>query len=199
MPQETQTHPFIPFTDDPEMCVRCHSARGSFIHDTRPMSEPHPFVVYPEHPGLCQFCFLSLENPVHDPIADEPERPVGGYFEQMVTLTPDGPQPDGDSKLRQWWTDQAFDEADRTIAKMEKYGSMDLVHIGRAFWEIAGRTEPLTDVEAMELGCLFYVYGKVQRAMSAVKSHQPILSDTWFDMHIYPKMAEAARAGVWPL
>lgn len=104
-----------------------------------------------------------------------------------------------DSPLRRWWTDQAFDEADRTISKMEEYGSMDLVHIGHAMWDVMGRTTKLSDVAAMELGCLFYVYGKVQRAMSAVKVDRPILDDTWFDMHIYAKMAQAARAGVWPL
>lgn len=185
-------------------CLACGGAENDPVHDDRVVNalEPHPFIwntTIKGLPNICRSCGLMQAHPVHDdPIADGPERPVDGWHETMITI-PAQPPDDGDSKLRQWWTDQAFDEADRTIAKMEKYGSMDLVHIGRAFWEIAGRTEPLSDVEAMELGCLFYVYGKVQRAMSAVKSHQTILDDTWFDMHIYPKMAEAARAGVWPL
>lgn len=111
------------------------------------------------------------------------------------------PEPEDihDSPLRRWWTDQSFDEADRTIAKMEEYGSLDLVHIGHGIWDMTGRSITLTDAHAMELGCLFYVFGKVQRAMSAVKADRPILDDTWFDMHIYAKMAQAARAGVWPL
>lgn len=113
--------------------------------------------------------------------------------------TPHYHEPAADSPLRRWWTDQAFDEADRTIAKMEEYGSMDLVHIGHGLWDVMGRTTPLSDAAAMELGCLFYTYGKIQRALSAVKHDRPILDDTWFDMHIYAKMAQAARAGVWPL
>lgn len=110
----------------------------------------------------------------------------------------DGPDPH-DSPLRQWWTDTAMDEAERTIAKMEEYGSLDLVHIGRAIWDMCGRTSRLTDAAAMELGVLFYLYGKIQRAMSAAKADRPVSDDTWFDMHVYAKMAEAARAGVWPL
>lgn len=110
----------------------------------------------------------------------------------------DGPD-HTDSPLKRWWTDQAFDEADRTIAKMEEYGSMDLVHIGRMLWDVMERTTPLNDVAAMEVGCLFYLYGKVQRAVSALKNDRPILDDTWFDCQIYSKMAQAARAGVWPL
>jgi hypothetical protein len=103
------------------------------------------------------------------------------------------------SLLKRWWIDQASDEADRTIDKMEQYGSLDLVHIGRMLWDVMGRTTPLSDIAAMEVGCLFYLYGKVQRAVSALKNDQPILEDTWFDMQIYSKMAQAARAGVWPL
>lgn len=106
---------------------------------------------------------------------------------------------DGDSPLRRWWCDAAFDEADRTITKMEEYGSMDLVHIGRMLWDVMGRTSPLSDVAAMEVGCLFYIYGKIQRAVSALKNDKPIKDDTWFDTQIYAKMAQAARAGVWPL
>lgn len=191
-------HLFVKSLATDGRCFACGGEEYDPVHNSNVEAEPHPFVRSVK--GIwCASCGEAEHDQVHDiDDSNQPMPPMDGWHETMVTV-PAQPPDDGDSKLRRWWTDQAFDEADRTIAKMEKYGSMDLVHIGRAFWEIAGREEPLSDVEAMELGCLFYVYGKVQRAMSAVKSHQSILDDTWFDMHIYPKMAEAARAGVWPL
>lgn len=101
-----------------------------------------------------------------------------------------------DSALRRWWTDTAFDEADRTIAKMTEYGSGDLVALGQTMRRMANRA-PMEPVQAMELGCLMYLLGKIERAVEAVAADRPIKDDTWFDMHVYAKMAEAARAGVW--
>jgi len=101
-----------------------------------------------------------------------------------------------DTPLRQWWVDDAYDEADQTIAKMEEYGSGDLVALGQTIQRLAGRG-PLPPVEAMQLGCLVYLCGKVERAIEAAKAGRPIKPDTLFDIGVYAKMARAAAAGKW--
>ena len=102
------------------------------------------------------------------------------------------------SELRNWWLDHAKVEADATIAKMEEYGSGDLVAIGRTFASMAGRTLE-SDIEAMELGCTFYLLGKIARVTSAVERGDRASSDTWFDIAVYAKMVLAARQEAWPV
>lgn len=136
-----------------------------------------------------QIPFTDPEFPDHPRLTDW----------QDITTLGQHPQDELDSPLRQWWTDQAFDEADRTIAKAEEYGSRDLVIIGQTLWRMAGRSSPLPDAKAMELGCLFYLIGKIQRAVEAVTTDRPISDDTWHDAAVYARMAQACRAGVWPL
>lgn len=101
--------------------------------------------------------------------------------------------------LKQWWIAQAMKEADATVAKMEEYGSRDLVEIGRKMCELQHRVEPVTDVEAMEIGCMFYLLGKVARVTSAIERGEVASDDTWFDISVYSKMVLSAREGAWKL
>jgi hypothetical protein len=126
-------------------------------------------------------------------------RASNGQWIPANDRTDDPPFDDGDSRLRQWWTDSAFDEADRTIAKKERYGSLDLVELGQALRRMSARPRLDDPCEAMELGCLMYLLGKIERAIENVARGNPIDSDHWFDIHVYAKMAQAARAGVWEI
>ena len=99
--------------------------------------------------------------------------------------------------LSAWWTDHARDEAACTIPKMVEYGSGDLTSIGYTVADIAGMAID-NDTHAMEIGVLFYALGKIQRAVAAAKRGVPASDDTWFDLAVYAKMVQAARAGVWP-
>ena len=101
--------------------------------------------------------------------------------------------------LVDWWLDQATSEATATVAKMEEYGSRDLVDIGRKMCEMQHRTEQVTDVVAMEIGCMFYLLGKVARVTSAIERGETASYDTWFDISVYAKMVLAARQGAWKL
>ena len=98
--------------------------------------------------------------------------------------------------LEQWWIDHARTEASATIAKMCEYGSGDLVAVGQQVRQLADR-KPMVDADAMELGCLFYLIGKMERAISAHKRGDLPSDDTWFDIAVYAKMVLAKRAGVW--
>lgn len=98
--------------------------------------------------------------------------------------------------LERWWYDHAELEATQTIAKMVEYGSGDLTAIGHKMAQMTKRP-PLSDDEAFELGCLFYLIGKVERAISAVERGDRASDDTWFDIAVYAKMVQAKRRGAW--
>lgn len=95
-----------------------------------------------------------------------------------------------------WWSTEAAATGAATAAKLEEYGASDLVHIGLSMATMMGRT--VGDDEAFELGCFFYLYGKVTRALSAYQRHRVPSDDTWLDLSVYAKMVLAKRAGVWP-
>lgn len=98
--------------------------------------------------------------------------------------------------LTTWWIDHARTEAEQTVAKMLEYGSGDLTAIGRRMAQMTNM-DLVDDDQAFELGCLFYLIGKVERAMSAVERHDRASDDTWFDIAIYAKMVQAKRQGAW--
>lgn len=101
------------------------------------------------------------------------------------------------SQLSQWWLDHAKTEAAQTVAKMEEYGSRDLVEIGQQLARIG--QHQLTDIKAMEWGCAFYLLGKMARVMSAIERGDSPSDDTWLDIAVYAKMVLAARAEAWDI
>lgn len=129
------------------------------------------------------------------------ESPLGRLF-ALLSTPDDHETPDyGDDaidELHRWWTDSAWDEAEQTIAKMQEYGSGDLVALGQLIRRLS-HLDPLPAVEAMQLGCLMYLAGKLERAVEAVRNGRPVSADTWFDIRVYAKMADAAACGVWQI
>lgn len=104
-----------------------------------------------------------------------------------------------ETALGAWWMDDSHDLAFGCVTKAAEYGSGDLRDIGRRFWRLANRHvhEPLTDIEAAEIGCYFYLVGKIARVDSALQRGDWASDDTWLDIEVYAKMVRAARAGVW--
>lgn len=100
------------------------------------------------------------------------------------------------TRFTRWWTHDAETTAEATASKCEEYGSHDLYGIGHNVAKLAG-TEVNNDI-AFELGCLFYLLGKTERAMSAAIRGEHASDDTWFDLAVYATMVRAHRAGVWP-
>lgn len=98
--------------------------------------------------------------------------------------------------LLQWWTAEATTTGAATAAKLDEYGAADLVGIGHTMAAVTGRQ--IDDGEAFELGCFFYVVGKITRAQSAYERERRPSDDTWLDLSVYAKMVLAYRAGVWP-
>lgn len=101
-----------------------------------------------------------------------------------------------ESSLTTWWLEHANVEAQQTVAKMQEYGSKDLIAVGHQVAALADRPG-LSDDAAFEIGCLFYLIGKMERAVSAVQRGDLASSDTWFDIAVYAKMVLARRSGAW--
>lgn len=100
------------------------------------------------------------------------------------------------SPLQDWWMDHAMFESEQTVAKMQEYGSKDLIAVGQQVAALANRP-PLSEVAAFEIGCLFYLIGKMERAVSAIQRGDTASDDTWFDIAVYAKMVQAKRSGCW--
>lgn len=98
--------------------------------------------------------------------------------------------------LTTWWLEHAQREADQTVQKMREYGSGDLVAVGAQVAALANRGV-LSEQQAFEIGCLFYLIGKLERVVSATQRDESASDDTWFDIAIYAKMVQAKRAGAW--
>lgn len=104
-------------------------------------------------------------------------------------------RPNKQQRFINWWTRNAETTARATAAKCAEYGSHDLYAIGHNVARMNRRT--VTNAEAFEIGCLFYVLGKIERALSATQRGEQASDDTWFDLSVYATMVQAHRAGVW--
>jgi hypothetical protein len=99
--------------------------------------------------------------------------------------------------LADWWRDLTEQEIAATVPKAIEYGATDLIDIGSQMGRFIGRH--LTDQDAAELGCWFYLIGKMARATSAIERGEKPSDDTVKDIGVYVKMIQRIRsAGSWP-
>lgn len=107
------------------------------------------------------------------------------------------PPVDPISALRVWWTQTANAEGRAVAEKAVEYGAYDLELIGQLLREMGVNTgNQVTDAE---LGCWFYLFGKVARATSAIRDGRRPSDDTVGDAGVYLKMiARIRETGGWP-
>lgn len=114
------------------------------------------------------------------------------------------------SALYRWWMQTAHDEIAPMLAKAEEYGGQhraaDLTDIGRDLIAAGVAKGPLLGSGAVqdgwmqELGCYFYLRGKVGRWTAAIAEGRPVSDDTLHDIGIYVRMVQRIRAvGGWPV
>lgn len=104
----------------------------------------------------------------------------------------------------EWWIGVAVSDFIKTIPKAIEYGghstgpATDLLLIGRNLAELLDMHDA-PDAVLMELGCWFYMQGKIARLVSDYKQKRSGKPDTWFDAHIYAMMARRIQdTGQWP-
>lgn len=96
-----------------------------------------------------------------------------------------------------WWVAMADREAPTVQRKAEEYGTNSLVEMGR-IWARA-QDRDVTDLEAVEIGCFLYAYGKIQRVADALLKGKSPNVDSWHDLTIYSLMVQFSREkGTWP-
>lgn len=148
---------------------------------------------------------IAITEPVVTNAGSGPEFPplrvdsrVGAGHSHHVM--PKGANPE----LFHWWMDTAYEDFIKTLPKADEYGgreqgpATDLFLIGRNLAELCGMHDA-PDAVMMELGCWFYMQGKVARLISDYQQQRPGKPDTWFDSSIYAKMARRIQeTGQWP-
>lgn len=105
--------------------------------------------------------------------------------------------PDRGDYLWQWWVTEAGREASQLAPKAQEYGSYDLQLMGAAFDDMIGGGHRNGAPE--ERAIVFYLLGKIARAVSAVKDGRQASDDTFRDIAIYARMVLYIREhGRWP-
>jgi hypothetical protein len=107
--------------------------------------------------------------------------------------------------LAEWWEKLAHAEVSPLLAKMTEYGgtgaAIDLIAIGNVLSQLGPRLADLTkdDASKAELGCFFYIVGKMARWHAALMDGRPVSDDTLHDIGVYTRMVQRIRdAGGWP-
>lgn len=131
---------------------------------------------------------------------------VTNYFEQAENLSAligtfaaieDAPPIKEGMDFHDWWVAMADREAPTIQRKAEEYGTNSLVEMGRLYARAQGRE--ITDLEAIEIGCFLYAYGKIQRVADALLKGKSPNVDSWHDLTIYSLMVQFSREkGTWP-
>lgn len=94
--------------------------------------------------------------------------------------------------LERWWRDTAHADWAGFIPKYIEYGSGDLAAIGRTLAGMIGWYDASV-AELEELGCFFYLLGKVARMGEAYQRHELPSDDTLHDSTVYTMMMRKAR------
>lgn len=107
------------------------------------------------------------------------------------------------NEIKAWWKMVTLDDIEGCMAKAEEYGSGDLEMMGQAMLMLQGDVWEGGDAAekgkiGQELAILFYIHGKVARALAAAKNGRPCSDDTIKDIRIYGVMLQRVReTGKW--
>lgn len=105
--------------------------------------------------------------------------------------------------LKEWWVDLAEQDAAITAPKAVEYGSLDLDIMGEAMMALNPDAWQGASIEerkriGQEMAIIFYLQGKLGRALSSLQQGQRPKDDTRFDTRIYSNMWEyVAQNGAW--
>jgi hypothetical protein len=143
-------------------------------------------MAYPEPDDRCNAtadgsrCILKVHSNA------EPHRFSGAHPMRPV---------DYSDSLRSWWNQTSESDWEAFGPKLAEYGARDLIEHGYAILTMR-RTEArelFTEGYAGEVGCMFYLHGKMARVMEAYVAGREPSSDTLKDIETYARMARAFR------
>lgn len=96
------------------------------------------------------------------------------------------------SDIERWWMLTADADYQAFGPKLAEYGANDLKEIGRKLARLMN-WDDITDAQMNELGCWFYLCGKVERAFEALHRHELPSDDTNHDAVVYGMMIRRIR------
>lgn len=110
--------------------------------------------------------------------------------------------PDAAMDLLPWWLQTAAADLQKTMPKVDEYGgqsgSADLELVGDNIAKLMGWVDVPSAV-LQEVGCWFYLQGKVARMVSNYQQQQPAKPDTLHDTTVYSMMMRRLQEeGRWP-
>jgi hypothetical protein len=98
--------------------------------------------------------------------------------------------------LYEWWTQQSRAELVKIGPQIHNYGAFDLEIMGRVLGDMV---DGVSQLDRAEIGCGFYLLGKVSRMMSAYREGREPSRDTIMDIIVYARMILRIRdSGGWP-
>lgn len=106
-------------------------------------------------------------------------------------------------RIAEWWVQTAKKDAERTVPKAVEYGAADFDLMGQFMVALLGeKLNGADDAEKMRVGremaVLFYLIGKMGRAVGAYARGVLPSDDTIFDSRIYAMMWQRIReTGHW--
>lgn len=107
------------------------------------------------------------------------------------------------TEIAGWWVETSKADAERTIPKAIEYGSADFDTMAQAMLALVGdKFGGADDAEKMRVGremaVLFYLNGKIGRALGAYAKGVMPSDDTLFDIRVYAMMWWRIRStGTW--
>lgn len=115
----------------------------------------------------------------------------------MVHITPKA-----NGELVGWWLAETIRDLQLTAPKVDEYGgttgSADLELLGDNIAKLMG-WDDATPAMLQELGCWFYLQGKLARLVSDYQQRRPGKPDTLMDATVYAMMMRRLQfAGRWP-
>ena len=121
--------------------------------------------------------------------------PNPGLVDTMLSSGPKQEARDLQEELRAWWNRVAANDFEQMRPKLGEYTSADLAIMGDVM-EAWGVSAPELGSEA---ACIWYILGKVARAVAAYREGRAPSEDTLHDIRVYATMAQRIRErGSWP-
>jgi hypothetical protein len=107
------------------------------------------------------------------------------------------------AEIAEWWLKTAQADAERTVPKAVEYGAADFDVMGQSMVALIrdkfiGADENELMRIGREMACMFYIQGKLGRALGAYQQGMRPSNDTLFDISVYAMMWRRIReTGSW--
>lgn len=103
------------------------------------------------------------------------------------------------AEMETWWHDLASSDLKLLIPKAREYSNYDLQIIGQVMADVIGWKGAKNPTVYQELGCFWYLLGKVGRMAGAYRNGELPSDDSILDARIYAIMVARIRdCGSWP-